>query len=68
MKKLAILLVFAFVVTMLVGCETTKRTTDMNMKYLGDDTMRALGFDQPSQLHPRDNVSSTMYEPYRPYK
>lgn len=68
MKKWVILLVLAFVVAAVTGCESAKRSTNMNMQYLRDDSARAFGLDQPSALHPRDTTPTDLYEPYYPIK
>lgn len=69
MKKVAILLVLAFVVVALAGCQsqTVKRTNRRNWAYLKDDGVRMLGLDQPSSLHARDLEPPDAYEPYRGY-
>ena len=67
MKKLVLLLVFAMLVLSVTGClsQTAKRSNERNWDYLRDDSARALGLDQPSSLHPRDNEPADLYEPYR---
>ena len=64
-KKLVILLAILMIVVSVTGCETAKRSNRRNMQYLGDDTARALGLDQPSQLHARDTEPIDLYEPHR---
>lgn len=66
MKKLVILLAILVIVVSVTGCETAKRSTRRNWQYLGDDSARAFGLDQPSQLHARDTEPIDLYEPYRP--
>ena len=66
MKKLVILLILVMLVAS-VGCKTAGNTTAANTRHLVNDTMRVFGFDQPSQLHPRELESSDMFEPYRGY-
>jgi len=65
-KKLALLLILAMLIVSVAGCETAKRANSRNWDYFRDDSARALGLDQPSALHARDNTPDDLYEPYRP--
>ena len=50
------------------GCSATGRhACNMNLKYMHDDVQRALGFDRPNALHPRDLISNDDSDPYRGY-
>jgi hypothetical protein len=64
---LMILLAFAVLATSFVGCGTAANSVGRDCNYFCDDTVRALGLDQPSALHARDLVSGQAYEPYRGY-
>jgi predicted small secreted protein len=63
-KKLVMLLLLMVMVAFVAGCNTGQ-SVDRNLHYAGDDTARALGLDQPSSLHPRDNVPLDVAQPYR---
>ena len=65
MRTLMMALALAVLATGLVGCSgAAGHSVSMNMKYMCDDTQRMLGLDMPSQLHPRDGISSSTADPY----
>ena len=66
MKKLAILLLLV-IVAVSMGCQTAGHSTAMNSRHLFNDTVRLVGLDRPSQLHPADLEPPSTYEPYRGY-
>jgi hypothetical protein len=66
-RKLAVLLVLMMIVVSALGCQSSQRSVARNANYLVDDTMRCVGLDQPSALHPRDLEPWDSYEAYRGY-
>ena len=68
MRTLLILLALAVVATSFAGCTASgQRTMARDCAYFHDDLQRAVMLDQPSALHPRDNVADDVYEPYHSY-
>ncbi len=67
MRTLLILVALAILLIGVAGCSTAGYSVGRNMNYLGDDTQRMLGLDQPSPLHARDNIAPDAAEPYHPF-
>jgi hypothetical protein len=55
------------VVVSVTGCQSAGHSIARNCNFFVDDTIRFLGLDRPSLLHPRDLEPLDLYEPYRGY-
>ncbi len=67
MRTLLILTALVVLATGMFGCSTASHSVGQNLRYTCDDSVRAFGLDQPSALHPRDNMTYDSAEPYRGY-
>lgn len=61
MKRMLLLVVLGMLVAGSFGC----RSIQQDAQYTVDDTVRFVGLDQPTNLHPRNMVPSDYYSPYR---
>ena len=68
MRTLLILVALAALVIGVAGCGSTAcYSIGRDCNYMADDLQRQLGLDQPSPLHPRDNIAPDASEPYHPF-
>ena len=67
MRKVLLLMVLLAVVVSVTGCQSAGHSIARNCNFFVDDTIRFLGLDRPSLLHPRDIEPLDLYEPYRGY-